>query len=283
MHPKFIIPLAVLAVLAAGYGVWQWQVNNVETEVQSAAEQGAAVEGEVYNVEYDTDRPSEAVMPTAADNSVVSAEIQQQYGQQEWYDDVIRKVTSLPRANEYDRSCTNLEGETVPCVSGAIAKKDIGDMLYLENEGVVLVIVPGVYGGEGFKLLRYNAASKAMRIAIRQDAEGGKETDWYKKTNQSYLENAPDQAKDAYAWFGTPDAFADRDVTDGVVELTGETGDAGCFANMSFAYDIASNYLYITQRCSGCFSGPGGEAVDEQCEEFQISSDERERVGTSSS
>lgn len=167
------------------------------------------------------------------------------------YIDLIEKILKLDRSNSYDFKCKSYPGEIeVDCVEGKIKESDISEIFYDQGRGVILVLVPGTYGGSGFKLLKYDVKDGSLEIARREDIEGGKETSWYKITEKE-MDNAPSQKEDIYRWFSTPDKIITEYDSD-KISLSGITGDAGCWSKSYFGYDVDKNYIYITKRCGGC-------------------------------
>ena len=187
----------------------------------------------------------------------------------EMYKDFINKATKLSKANEYDYSCnrysqnevTLSEPDRTNCLKEKIKETDISEIHYIKPNDTIIALVPGEYAGGGFKLLKYNVKSGELEVAKREDANGGQETSWFKIRDKE-LDDSPDDKKDFYLWFATPQEITVPNYGYGKITLTGSSGDMGCWVRNDFDYDIEQNYITITKQCSGC------ENEKEKCVEF---------------
>ena len=210
----------------------------------------AALEGELAAAQT---VPPEQASPLAED---MNEEESEKAG---IYEDIIAKITALDRANPYGAKCTRYSenGQVLPepvevdCVEGKVEETDISQFYYLKSKNIVIVLVPGIYGGSGFKLLKYDVASGTLSVAVREDIEGGPDSGYYKKTNAGVKEaGAPE--KGTFPWFNPPNEIDSYNYTTGKLFLSGDTGDAGCFVNSQYEYDPEENYLRIVSSCTGC-------------------------------
>lgn len=177
------------------------------------------------------------------------------------YSKLISQITALERINSYDRRCEkyidNVGWERIPCKAGNVRETDISEIKYSEAGKFLLAIIPGQYGGSGFKLIKYDIQKNKFEIAKREDIHGGKETKWFMRADHG---SSKSQKKDKYQWFAPP--FRIDSYAEGHFKLTGGSGDAGCWVSNEFDYDVEKNYIKITKSCSACDMGK------EECEEY---------------
>ena len=175
----------------------------------------------------------------------------------DWYANLISQITKLKRVNDYDKKCTSYskdgvilsEPQKIDCLTGNVTEDKISNLLYLKNKNLAIVLIPGAYGGSGFKLIKYYVASGTLEIAQREDVHGGKSTVWYKKMDAA-MAKAPEQKEEVYNWFAPPNEIVSVDGNS--IGLSGFTGDAGCEARVTYVYDLAKNYINIKGQCSSC-------------------------------
>jgi hypothetical protein len=180
-----------------------------------------------------------------------------------WYSHLLDKLNQLDHANTSDSKCMVTGNFGIPpakpqeedCITGKVSETDIGGLYYSGQENIAYVLISGMYGGSGFKLIKYDAKADTLEIAKREDFDGGNKTKWF-----AYMDKTATEKKPYYPWFNPPTAFSSYD--QGVMTLRGITGDAGCEQTNYFRYDIAANYLSITKSCGSC------EGQKEQCTEF---------------
>lgn len=165
-----------------------------------------------------------------------------EYKDSDWYKEFLRGVEDINSLsfNEDDSS-------------GGINIENITEACHSDN-GFALVLVPGVYGGEGFNLIRYDISTYRVELAKREDTDGGKDTSWFKNTHKNYLEKAPEKARDVYKWFIAPDSFVTQEGN--VIKMSGSLHDRGCSGEVEFEYSLENNYTRILNRCLSCEGNP---------------------------
>lgn len=180
-----------------------------------------------------------------------------------WYGDFLMKATSLARVNPEDRKCRDSGDADVDCVTGTITENDIGDVCYMRDRNMLIALVPGIYLGSGFKLLRYDVKNGQMSVARREDFDGGQESGWYQFMNKRF----PSEEKiDYYDWKAPPREI-DKLQGNSII-MIGKEGDAGCGMTVTYRYDILQNYLSVTNFCSGCVEYPS-DVYKETCSELK--------------
>ena len=193
----------------------------------------------------------------------------EEYQHEGWYQDFTEQVEGLDfytiadaeKVFELNKQFISLQN--IIDDKGRNNVSDISEAC-LSNNGYVLAMIPGIYGGTGFKLIRYDINAQSIELAKREDIDGGKNTPWYISTNESFMENAPEQSKDVYMWFGPPYRFGQMNGE--AIELIGGWGDAGCQVESSYSYSLENNYINIARSCSLCEGYEG--SIEDYCGEY---------------
>lgn len=156
----------------------------------------------------------------------------------------IEKISKMDRFNSYD----DLKRDE------KISFDNISQIFYSSDGKFIIALVSGTYGGQGFKLIRYNIETKNLEVAKREDIDGGKETEWFKikdKDDKKSIKNILSEQKDFYSWFITPNKIVSLE-SENIIKLAGSSGDAGCSGVSYFEYDVSNNYIEIIEICSFC-------------------------------
>jgi len=243
----------------------------------SLEEKNKKVEPGIYKIALTKDTKGRPVIATSElfsiTNNVISEETNpkenevafdncgklQEYKGEKWYNNFIDIIKKIDRLNYYEAkkiydinkqygSYNSIED--VILKFGKVSPEDISDACLSTNNKYFLAIVAGQYGGSGFKLLKFDTEDSKIVTAKREDIDGGKDTAWYKKTDENYKKNAESQKEEMYLWFVTPSEFGKREGSK--IIMTGKSGDAGCSAESTFEYDLKQNYVSIVKKCSWC-------------------------------
>ncbi len=68
--------------------------------------------------------------------------------------------------------------------------------------------------------------------------------------NEIIKTGTPEQVKNIYKWFGTPDKF--QGINEENIKLYGSTGDAGCSSKTFYNYSLEENYINVEKSCFFC-------------------------------
>lgn len=170
-----------------------------------------------------------------------------QYSAASWYNDLRAKVSELPLFNEYDQ-----DGSGHSFTSDRnLTMNDISEICYDQSNHLVLVMVgERIFGGDGFRLLRFDTLHSELSQATRDDIQGGTTSSYYLAECDKQKKAGALRCEDSYPWMALPQEFGKRE-GDSIL-LSGQFGDAGCGFESQYRYDILSNHISILQSCSSC-------------------------------
>ena len=206
--------------------------------------------------------------------SVSDCKSLENYKQEIWYPNFKVKIENLDffsltdaeRSFEMNKDFYSSPQDLID-KSGKHTIENVGQVCY-SNGDYLFAIIPSVYGGAGFKFILYETKLDTINIAKREDIDGGKNTPWYlyhknltEQRNETIKTGAPEQIKDIYEWFGTPDKF--QEINEENIKLSGSTGDAGCGSKTFYNYSLKENYINVEKSCFFC---EGDE--EETCHSF---------------
>lgn len=250
---KIILILSIVIALIGGFSFWQYQ-NNLKEE--SRLNDKISEIKTKLNAEELKNTKLENNIKEIDESDVIEEDVVEENLEVGLYKDLINKITKLDKFNPYDYRCIKNNKdwaksvETLKtCSEEKVLETDIYQINYLKDKKIILILVRGKYGGDEFKLIKYNTENQELEIAKREDIYGGKESTWFKKKDES-MNVVPDQKKDIYSWFGPPDTLIPN--YGNIIKLTGITGDMGCGMKSYYDYDIEKNYITITKTCSAC-------------------------------
>lgn len=241
-----VLMIIVSAIISAG-AMYLWQAS-IQQQMQ-------------YKLNFYKDQQTEFVMKQ--EQSLRDQKTSLVAKNNNWYGHLLDKLNQLDRANTSDSKCMVTGNFGIPpakpqeedCVTGKVSETDIGALYYSSQENIAYVLISGMYGGSGFKFIKYDAKADTLEIAKREDFDGGNKTKWF-----AYMDKATTQKKDFYPWFSPPTTISSYD--QGIMKLQGTDGDAGCSLTNYFDYDVAKNYISITKSCGGC------DGNKNECTEF---------------
>ncbi|AKM83849.1 TPA: hypothetical protein DCZ46_00750 [Candidatus Campbellbacteria bacterium] len=245
-----LIAVGVLAVLVGGGYYYYSNLDNAEI-----IEENTNVEG-VLNGEIKAEEAREPFLNISEANfSLSKCQSLDNYKKFSWYKNLSDRISDLNVLEVEEAKDLYLKNSSrynsYQDLIVEFGKVDVEDVSTIcESDNYIIVVIGGVYMGYQHKLLRYDVYNDVLEFVVREDVNGGKNTPWYLVTNESYLKNAPEQAKEIYLWSTPPRNVVG--VSEGLMKMEGKISDGGCRGTSYYNYNLEDNYVRIKRNCSFC-------------------------------
>ncbi|MBI5413904.1 hypothetical protein HZA38_00100 [Candidatus Peregrinibacteria bacterium] len=239
------------------------RITPTKEDIKENTEIQIKEEEKILEGSSETPSAKETPLPQGIQITFDSCGEKEKYASSSWYSDFIAAAQKLNQIEDYE--VNYLGNDYKPLPNEPFQVDRITDICFSVNGNMVLALAPGDYGGIGFKLLKYDTASKVLSLAKREDIHGGKESNWYKKTDANYQKQGIPQ-KDQYVWFATPREFGKR--VGNQIIMTGKDGEAGVTQTTEFIYDFRKNYVTIIKRCNSDVNSDKEKSGTDKCTEY---------------